>query len=91
MQQILRPGGFQILPPIIKNLLIINVLFYFATVVLKQAQIVDLNYYLALFHWDSPYFKPWQILTHMFMHGNFAHLFFNMFALWIFGNMLEGV
>lgn len=91
MQQTLRPGGFQILPPIIKNLLIINVLFYFATIVLKQAEIVDLNYYLALFHWESPYFKPWQILTHMFMHGNFAHLFFNMFALWIFGNMLEGV
>lgn len=91
MQQTLRPGGFNILPPIIKNLLIINVLIYFTTVVLREQQIIDLNYYLALFHWDSAYFKPWQIITHMFMHGSFMHLFFNMFALWIFGNMLENV
>lgn len=91
MQQTLRPGSFQILPPIIKNLLIINVLTYFATLVLRQAEIIDLNYYLALFHWDSVYFKPWQLITHMFMHGSFGHLFFNMFALWLFGNMLEGV
>lgn len=91
MQQPLRPGGFQILPPIIKNLLIINALFYFATIVLREAQIVDLNYYLALFHWKSYYFQPYQIVTHMFMHGSFTHLFFNMFALWIFGNMLENM
>lgn len=91
MQQSLRPGGFQILPPIIKNLLIINVLTYFTTVVLRQAEIIDLNYYLALFHWDSVYFKPWQVITHMFMHGSLGHLFFNMLALWLFGNMLENV
>src|SRR5690554_8156036 len=91
MQQTLRPGGFNILPPIIKNLLIINTLVYFTTVVLKESQIIDLNYYLALFYWDSSYFKPWQIITHMFMHGSFMHIFFNMFALWMFGTAIERV
>lgn len=84
-----RPGGFQILPPVIKNLLIINVLFFAATYVLKAANIVDLDYYLALYHWDSPFFKPWQVVTHIFMHGDFSHLFFNMLALWMFGNVIE--
>lgn len=84
-----RPGGFQILPPVIKNLLIINVLVFAATFVLKKAGIIDLDYYLSLFHWKSPLFKPWQIVTHMFMHGNLTHLFFNMFALWMFGNVIE--
>lgn len=84
-----RPGGFQILPPVIKNLIIINVLVFAATYVLKTTGIVDLNYYFALFHWDSPLFKPWQIITHLFMHGSIEHLFFNMFALWMFGNVIE--
>lgn len=86
-----RPGGFQILPPVIKNLLIINVIVFLATVVLKNLQIIDLDYYLALFHWKSPLFKPWQLVTHMFMHGDISHLFFNMFALWMFGNVIENV
>jgi len=86
-----RPGGFQILPPVIKNLLIINVIVFLATVVLKNLQIIDLDYYLGLFHWNSPLFKPWQPITHMFMHGDISHLFFNMFALWMFGNVIENV
>lgn len=84
-----RPGGFQILPPVVKNLLIINVLVFATSYVLKQANIIDLDYYLALFQWNSPLFKVWQIITHMFMHGNIMHLFFNMFALWMFGNVIE--
>jgi membrane associated rhomboid family serine protease len=84
-----RPGGFQILPPIIKNLIIINVLVFATTYVLKQANILDLDYYLALFHWKSPLFKPWQVITHIFMHANITHLVFNMFALWMFGNVIE--
>lgn len=84
-----RPGGFQILPPVIKNLIIINVLVYAATYVLKQANIIDLDSYLALFHWKSPLFKPWQVITHIFMHANLTHLVFNMFALWMFGNVIE--
>lgn len=84
-----RPGGFQILPPIIKNLIIINVLVFAATYVLQKANIVDLDYYFALFHWKSPLFKPWQVITHIFMHADITHLFFNMFALWMFGNVIE--
>lgn len=86
-----RPGGFQILPPIIKNLIIINVILFLATVVLEKIAGINLNYYLALFHPKSVYFEPWQFLTHLFMHGNFMHLFFNMFALWMFGNALENL
>lgn len=84
-----RPGGFQILPPVIKNLIIINVLVFATTYVLQQGNIVDLDYYFALFHWKSPMFKPWQVITHLFMHGSISHLFFNMFALWMFGNVIE--
>lgn len=84
-----QPGGFSILPPAIKNLIIINCILYFATYVFKQIGFVDLNEYLALYHWKSPYFKPWQFLTHIFMHANLGHLFFNMFALWMFGNVIE--
>ena len=84
-----RPGGFQILPTVVKNLIIINVLLFATTYVLRKAGIIDLNYYLALFHWQSPLFKPWQIVTHMFMHADIMHLFFNMFALWMFGNVIE--
>jgi membrane associated rhomboid family serine protease len=86
-----RPGGFQILPPVVKNLLIINVLVYATTYILQKTHIIDLDYYLALFHWSSPLFKPWQIVTHMFMHdqGNITHLLFNMFALWMFGSAIE--
>lgn len=84
-----RPGGFQILPPVIKNLIIINVLVFAATYVLKKGNIVNLDYYLALFHWESPLFKPWQVFTHLFMHADWTHLLFNMFALWMFGNVIE--
>lgn len=84
-----RPGGFQILPPVVKNLIIINVIVFFATNVFQKIGWVDLEQYLALFHWKSPFFKPWQFFTHIFMHANFGHLFFNMFALWMFGNVIE--
>ncbi len=90
MQQ-LRPGGFQILPPVIKNLIIINAIFFLATQVLRGLNIIDLNYFLALFHWESAYFGPWQFITHIFMHGSWMHLFFNMFALWMFGNVMENL
>jgi membrane associated rhomboid family serine protease len=86
-----RPGGFQILPPVIKNLIIINVLVFAATYVLQQANVVNLNYYLALFHWKSVYFKPWQFITYLFMHGGISHIFFNMFALWMFGSVIENM
>jgi membrane associated rhomboid family serine protease len=92
-----RPGRFQILPPIVKNLIIINSLIVFAQFVLGRMGI-DLADYLGLHYWRSHYFKPWQFFTHMFMHGSYndvnatiMHLFSNMFALWMFGSILENV
>jgi membrane associated rhomboid family serine protease len=45
----------------------------------------------ALHAWQSSLFRPWQLITHMFLHGDFAHIFGNMFALWMFGSVLENV
>jgi len=89
MQQF-RPGGFNMLPLVVKNLLIINTLFFLATIALSRIGI-DLNRYLALFYPASKQFGVWQLVTYMFMHGGFMHIFFNMFALWMFGNVLENV
>lgn len=92
-----RPGRFQILPTIVKNLIIINSLIVLATFVLGKAGI-DIADYLGLHYWRSHYFKPWQFFTHMFLHGSYndvngtiMHLFSNMFALWMFGSILENV
>ena len=81
-------GGFLSgIPPIVKNLIIINALVFLAT------QIASFNpsmfRYLALYYPESPLFMPHQLFTHMFMHGSFMHLLFNMYALWIFGAPLE--
>lgn len=83
-----RPSNFQFLPIVIKNLLIINVLFYFAQQTFS-AQIFPLEDYLGLHHVNSPLFQPWQLVTYLFLHGDFFHLFANMFALWMFGAILE--
>ena len=81
-------GEFQILPPVVKNLLIINALFFLADVVLGFKGI-DLSNWLGLHYFQAPGFAFWQPVTYMFMHGNFGHLFFNMFALWMFGAAVE--
>lgn len=81
-------GEFQILPPVVKNLLIINALFFLADVVLGFKGI-DLSDWLGLHYFQAPSFAFWQPVTYMFMHGNFGHLFFNMFALWMFGAAIE--
>jgi len=83
-----RPSRFEILPIVIKNLLIINVLFFLAQKTFVTSG-VDLEDWLGLHHLKSPLFEPWQIVTHLFLHGNFMHLFSNMFALWMFGTHLE--
>jgi len=83
-----RPQGFSFLPPVIKNLLIINFLMFMGTVVLDNMGI-DLVRWLALYFPTSPHFMPHQLVTHMFMHGDFGHVFFNMFALWMFGTAME--
>jgi membrane associated rhomboid family serine protease len=70
---------------VVKNIIIINVLFFLATLAIPS-----LETYLAGYYWESPNFRPWQILTHMFMHGGISHIFFNMYGLYIFGYVLEG-
>jgi membrane associated rhomboid family serine protease len=74
-----------------KNLIIINVVMLLGTMLFQQVFRVNLNAVLGMFYFQSPLFAPWQIVTHMFMHGGFAHIFFNMYALWIFGKTLESV
>jgi membrane associated rhomboid family serine protease len=83
-----RPGGFQILPMVVKNLLIINVLVYLAQSTLKLPFIEDT---FALHTWQSPLFKPWQFITYMFLHHDWWHVLGNMFALWMFGSTLENL
>lgn len=78
------------IPPVVKNLIIINALMLLATYILSMRGI-DLVKLLGLYNVVSPHFKPYEIVTHMFMHGGFWHLAFNMFALWMFGRVLESV
>jgi membrane associated rhomboid family serine protease len=78
------------LPPVVKNIIIINVILFAAT----QFSIYVLNSdfmlrHLALFPVRSPLFEPHQIVTHIFMHANLAHIFFNMFGVFMFGRILE--
>ena len=81
---------FNHLPEVVKNLLIINGLFFLATWAF-QSRGVDLSNLFALHQFQSPDFKPHQLITHMFMHADFTHLLFNMFALWMFGKTLENM
>ncbi len=87
MDNQIRIGGFNILPPGVKNLLIINTLAFVATIVLQKS--CDLNQWLGLHYIAATDFYPWQFITYMFMHANLSHLFFNMFALWMFGAAVE--
>lgn len=84
-----RIGGYRMLPPVVKNLIIINVLMYLITIFFQHKMGIDLSEKLGLFFFESPSFRPYQIITHMFMHGSWSHLLFNMFALWMFGMAVE--
>ena len=90
MSEQYSPTGFRVLPTVVKNLLIINILMFLATFTLNRFHI-DLNDILGLHFFKASGFKPYQIVTYMFMHGNFEHLFFNMFALWMFGATIENM
>lgn len=87
-----RPDG---MPPVVKNLLIINILFFLAQFILRDTftlpgyEHLGLMAVLALWPMEHPYFEPYQFFTHMFTHGGIAHIFFNMFNLWMFGRILE--
>ncbi len=83
-------SSFRNTPPVVKNLIIINVLMFFAMVVLEMRGI-NLNSILGLHFIKSSDFQPYQLVTHLFMHGGITHIFFNMFALWMFGKVLESV
>jgi membrane associated rhomboid family serine protease len=90
-----RPSGFAGLTPVVKNLLIINVLFYIGTWSIGRFTNgqIDLTKYLAIYYPASEHFGTWQFVTYMFMHSmtDFSHILFNMFAVWMFGNTLEQV
>ena len=73
------------IPTVTKNLVAINILMFIATLVNENFMVTN----FAMFYPASPFFKPWQILTHMFMHGGFWHIFFNMYSLLMFGSILE--
>lgn len=75
------------IPKVTKNLLIINVIAFIATLINREGMITN----FALFYPTSQYFHWWQIITHMFMHGGFWHIFFNMYTLYMFGSMLERI
>ena len=85
----MRPLGNTLFPPVVKNLLIINGIFFFATYVFQSSFGFDLSEHLALFYPASEKFRIWQLITHLFMHANIGHIFSNMFALWMFGAILE--
>lgn len=78
------------LPVVTKNLIAINVLMFLALLAAEKYGI-DLNNYLGLHLFLAGDFHPYQLVTYMFMHGGFTHLFFNMFALYMFGGLLERV
>jgi len=83
--------GFFGLPPVVKNIIMINVLMLLAYFAAQSVLGIDLNSILGLYFPKSEQFMPLQIVTHMFMHGGFWHLLFNMYALYIFGQVLENV
>lgn len=74
-------------PQVTRNLILVNVLIFIATLINEEAMISR----FALFYPTSPYFRWWQVLTHMFMHGSFWHIFFNMYTLFIFGSVVERI
>ncbi|MGB7526798.1 MULTISPECIES: rhomboid family intramembrane serine protease [Sphingobacterium] len=74
------------LPTVTKNLLIINIVCFIGTMIFDNA-----TRFFGVFYPDSPFFKIWQVITYMFMHGGFGHIFFNMFALVMFGSVIERI
>ncbi len=84
-----RPQSFNVLPPVVKNLIIINVLFFIASFTFQNIGSINLDTYLGMHMPISQAFKPYQLITYMFMHGSIGHIFFNLLAIWMFGSTLE--
>lgn len=89
MMQNYRP--FSGITPAVKVLIIINVAMYLLSLFVERSMHIDIAHILGLYLPQSSYWGPWQYVTHMFMHGSISHLFFNMFALFMFGRILESV
>jgi len=89
-----RSSFLNSIPPVVKNLIAINVVLWLASIVvpgifMKWGLNVDLTDILGLHYWESSKFNPAQLITYAFMHGGLGHIFFNMFALYMFGGVLE--
>jgi rhomboid-like protein len=80
-----RPSFLENIPVVTRNLLIVNVIMYIATLINEEFMIGT----FAMFYPASPFFRWWQPLTHMFMHGGFFHILFNMYTLVMFGMVVE--
>ena len=78
-------GFLDNIPKVTRNLLLINIILFVATWISEDFMVRT----FAMFYPASPLFRPWQVITHMFMHGVFFHLFFNMYSLWMFGSLIE--
>ena len=82
-----RPS--QKIPPVVLNLIIINAIVFVAQLVFDSTW--GLTDKIALYPYGSGSFEPYQLVTHMFAHGGFLHILFNMYALWMFGSVLERI
>lgn len=78
-------------PPVVKNFIYLNIIMFLTTLFLGSQFHINLSSILGIHYYQSELFKPYQIITHMFMHASIPHIFFNMFGLWMFGRILEGV
>ena len=86
MTQFGRSGFLQNLTPIVKNIILINIIVFVIQSIFPQA--TDM---LAMHYPSNPAFKPYQLFTHLFAHGGFMHILFNMYALFLFGSVLERI
>ena len=89
----LQPSSFKILPEVIKTLIVINGVMFVGIFSFKQAFGIHLSDYLGLYLPASEYFKPLQLVTHMFLHSesSIMHILVNMFMLWMFGAQMENM
>jgi membrane associated rhomboid family serine protease len=86
-----RFGNQGPITPAILNIIIINVILFIAKIIFGSTYHLDIDKYLGLYFPYNSNFKPWQLISHMFMHADFFHIFLNMLSLWMFGTVLEKV
>src|SRR5450432_600615 len=84
-----RLGRSQVMPPVVKNLIIVNVIVFLLQLAVQSRGSNLIENYFALHDIRSDFFKPHQVVTYMFLHGGWMHIFWNMLILWMFGSILE--